>query len=274
MKKIIPTLIIIPILFTSIRVFAQNIPPDPFRIATPKEILLHDNPYEILLDQVEKNICDSTWEIRKPPFLLKTKPDDEMVIINYLRGVGDIPVFGNGERFSIEAKYESSLWKSTIAEDKIQTDAFVTRNANISKIYATDKKEFAIIKSQNDQYSKKMSHHTLKFAVISLGLNQSWMDAKGIQIKTIAVPGIQQAFIGKVLPSEDELDTTYRVDLYIGNWPKSSHTDMLHFNFIKNNSGEPIIENMTIYIITYKYNDMMKVIHSVDWTKLEALIKK
>lgn len=178
MRNIISSLILIPILLTGISGLAQDIPPDPYRVATTKEISLHDTPYQVLQNQIKRNICDATWEISGNPFLLRNNPDEKTLIINYLKGVGNIPVFTrNGESFVISAKKESSLYKSFLDESKKETDAYVARTAKIS---TADKKELSIIKAKNEQYLRNADHssNTIKYGRISLEFNQSWTDDK------------------------------------------------------------------------------------------------
>lgn len=282
MKKIIPDLTIIILLFADVNAFAQNIPPDRFRIATSKEILLHDNAYNILQHEIEANVCDASWEISKKPFLLSDNRDEKIVIIDYLKGIGNIPVFTReDESFEIKMKPESPLYKSNQDESKKQTDAYLARIANIS---SANKKELAIITAKNEQYQKNLSHisNSKNFGSISLELNQSSTydketlgDSHHTNInRLIIIPGIQQCFLAIEYPDESDVDTSYYAVLFIGNWPKLSDTKMLPFHFIKNNSDEPVIENMIIEISAFNYNKMMMMIHNIDWTKLEALIKK
>jgi hypothetical protein len=275
MKKIAPISISIILLFTGNDIFAQNIPADKYRAATPKEILLHDNPYNILQREIETNICDANWNITKKPFLLSDNRDEKIVIIDYLKGVGNIPVFmRKGESFEIKMNPESPLYKSNQDEVKKQTDAYVARIANIS---SADKKELAVIKTKNEQYEKNLNRLSddKTYGSISLEINQSTMyvnnEGKG-NTKALILPGIRQGILRIEYPDEASVDTTYRATLFIGNWPKFSDTKTPSFHFIKN--SDPVIENIIIEISAFNYNKMTKMIHNIDWTKLEALIKK
>ena len=281
MKKIIPHLLVIPVLFTFVTVSAQKIPPDVYRTATPKEILLHDNAYNVLQHEIEVNICDNNWGISKKPFLLSNNRDEKVVIIGYLKGFGNIPVFTReDESFEIKMKPKSPLYKANEDESKKQTDAYIARTTNIS---SADKKELAIIKTKNEQYSKNLNHlsNSKNYGSISLEINQSsryddepFGSHKGGIKKTVTAPGIQQGALSIEYPDELSVDTTYLATLYIGNWPKLSGAKTLPFHFIKNDSDEPVIENMIIEISAFNYNEMMKMIHSIDWTKLQAMIKE
>jgi len=80
-------------LLTGVTVSAQNNSPDIYRVANSSEILLHDNVYRFIFQEIESKICNKDWEISKRPLLLAARPSEKVVIINYLKGVGNIPVF-------------------------------------------------------------------------------------------------------------------------------------------------------------------------------------
>lgn len=42
----------------------------------------------------------------------------------------------------------------------------------------------------------------------------------------------------------------------------------------KSHSGAPIVENISIWISSYHYNNLMKVLHTIDWTGLDSIVKK
>jgi len=276
MKKIIPALIIIILVFAGADIFAQNASADKFRVATPQEILLHDNPYNILQREIETNICDANWSITQKPFLLSANPNEKIIIINYLEGVGNVPVFKReGESFEIKMNQESPLFKAYLEENKKQTEAFQARSARV----ASDKKEAAEITAQNKKYFNYINQSANRtiFGDIFLELNQNntiVYDLGDTSPKQITAPGINHISLFVQLPDESSVDTIYNAILYIGNWPKLSNTKMVPFHFTKNNSSAPVIENMIIKISGFNYNKIMKMIHSIDWTKLEALIKK
>lgn len=275
MNKIISYLSFILLLFASVNVFAQNISTDVYRTATSKEMRLHDDAYNILQHEIETNICDNNWYISQKPFLISSHPDRKIVIVNYLKGVGNIPVFTKeDEKFEIKMNIESPLYQAYIDENKKQTEAFQARSANIS---TANKQELALIKKQNEQYFKyiNQSANRTTYGTISLELNQSqtvYNEGDNSSTKSITVPGIHQGAISITLPDENSTDTIYNTILYIGKWPKLSGSKMLSFHFIKNTGSGPVIENMIIGISTFNHEKMMKLIYSIDWTKLEALI--
>lgn len=109
---------------------------------------------------------------------------------------------------------------------------------------------------------------------------QDFPTQKVVQLHNI--PGIAQAILYYQYPVEDDPDTTYKALLYIGNFPKYSGEDIVvNFKYKTNyywkdkqHSGPPVIENMSIWIESHHYNNIMKVIHSIDWTGLKAMIKE
>lgn len=288
MKKI--SLILVMLSFSS-SLLAQDIPPDPYRVATPKEITLFETPREIMQNEIEKNLCNSTWEISEKPFMLSIHPEEAVIIVNYYKEFGNVPRYLKTINFRLDAKRESSFAKAVSAEIEKETDANTARVnktpmaemmklAEAAKTSPAAQKQLDAMKTQTNKYFKNITvlGNSLKYGAVDVEINENYIDnaPSGRTTRTLAItaPGIQQGYLDIEYPDEDDdYDTLYNTKLYIGNWPKRSKSETLSFYFVKNNSPDPIIENMLVMISTNNYHKMMKIINSIDWTKLKALVK-
>ena len=255
MKKIISKifLLLIPLLAANSIVIAQNDndPASKFRIATSEERKLHDDAYTTLQQEIEAKLCNKDWGISEPVFLISDHPD-EMIVIKDDTTEYNIPDFvRENETFKIRLKSTSPLFK--VYQDSIHK---FDGQQGLDKL----KEGFKLV----EIYGNKM-----EFANIGLSLNETYTDELEGKILP-KIPGIQQAALYKQRP--DDYVTVYIARLYIGYWPKLSPGKMMNYQF-KKHSGQPVIENMKITISTFDYNQMMKVLHSIDWTKLEKLVK-
>ena len=228
-------------------VFAQEHDPNsPFRKATDTERELHDTVYKILQQEIVTKICGNDWAITKSPFLISNHPDEMIVVKNYYKGYSNIPVFTReNETFKISLNKQTPLYQKYIDSMNMPPVNYntVTRISN-----------------------------EMQFADITLLLNESHTDKlKGKILQKI--PGIQQTSMYEEKLDESVPYSTYTAELYIGSWPKLSREKELQFGLKKYTDG-PVIENMKITISAKSYQKLMKVIHRIDWTKLEAMVKK
>jgi hypothetical protein len=265
---------------------------------TPAEMQAHDQPYIILQNEIQQKLCNSDWSIDNNSFsIFKDNPDSREVVrgknIYYFdlsRWEGDC---------EIRLKQTSPLYKAIIdslkkvnarLDSNIHTgltlqEATADAMKNGGKIPAKDQ---AILDKKGIIQKKCMKDMALlgnaqQFAQFSLSINENWTDEKkGDAIKPLLLPGVQQAVLSIGFPNENQPDTTYQATLYIGNWPKPDMHKMLPFHFKyntsygwadKQHSGPPVIENFKIFVQSYHYNWLMKSLNSIDWTKLDKLIK-
>lgn len=290
------------ILFQNINASAQWFLDTP----TPAEIQSRDQPYSILQNEIGNKLCNTNWGIDKTSFLFfKDQPDIQEVVRGKSIHYFDLSRWGN--KCVIMLKETSPLYQTIMdSTEKVnerldsnanagltQDQAMADAMKNNGKITAKDQVILNKKKAVNDQGLKDIARlgNANQFAIISLLINENWADDiktgsgsySANDIKPLSVHGIQQAVITIEYPDKGQVDTSYRATLYIGNWPKPDMHKMLPFPFKyntksawsdKDHSGQPVIENLKIYIESYSYNNLMKVIHSIDWTKLDGLIKR
>lgn len=274
---------------------------------TPAEITARDKPYAILQNEIESKLCNADWGIDKDNSFsfLRGNPDNRVVVRGKTIHYFDLTHGGNG--CTIKLKETSPLYKAVMDSTK-KVNARLTANDNTGLTLqqamsdamknggTIPAKDQAILNRKgaiNKECMKDMARlsNAQKFGSITLLINENWVDDEETAgdgfmadaIKPLIIPGIQHAYLCEEYPDKDEPDTTYRATLYIGNWPKPSLHEMLPFPYKyitkygwtdKAHSGPPIIENLKIYVSSFYYNNLMKAIHNIDWTKLDSVIKR
>lgn len=276
---------------------------------TPAEIAVHNQPYLILQKEIENKLCDNDWAINtKYQFLiLKGGPDEDVILrgttVHYFTPVD------RGIMCEVDMKYGSSIYtanansfnalmKIKVAQINKSLQILAKAQKNNLKYTAEDSAVMDKIKIVNDKADLEMARllDERKLAIIKMLLNSSWTEPqKGRQYyldggidfyagkKLPHLEGVGYATLFMEKPWKDNPDTLCEATIYIGNWP--AQTDLkrrfaFHFVHIdktpwtdKQHSGQPFLENMKIIITGESYESVMKVIHSIDWTKLNALVK-
>lgn len=243
------------------------------------------------------------------PFLiLKGDPNDDVI----LRGSTVhffIPV-NRGTECTVQLKNTSPLYKANSDSMLAQTEISKSQFGIASQLFAKAAKnnykythEDSVVmdkmKIVSDKVNKEMDHlsNALKLATIGLVLNSHWTEPQ--MGRQYYLDGGTNFDGGKLLPTiegasfatlfwEDpwklDPDILWEATIYIGKWPVI--TDLkkrfaFHFMHIdktpwtdKQHSGKPVIENMKIIIMAEDHGRLLKVIHSIDWTKLNALVKE
>lgn len=250
----------------------------------PAEIAVHNQPYIVLQNQIEKNLCNNDWEINTndsrrnnvAPFLiLKGDPGENVILrgttVHYFSPVD------RGVSCEIDMKPGSAIYIANIdsfnAQMKILGTGFMaSNNANIEMARLQDERKLAEVKLQlNFDYTEDIT---------DANYNNNFYTGSKLSV----VPaGIQMATLFKEDFAKTSKDTLYYAVLYIGDWPiTTSIKKREFFHFVnyskepwidKQHSGTPVLENMKITIKTSNYEKLMKVINSIDWTKLNALVK-
>ena len=274
--------------------------------ATPEEAVTRDKPYQYLQNEIQKKLCDKDWGIDKSSFSFLMQKQTWQKIV---RGGQTVRLtFTNGgddciiKLLETSALYHANL-DSTIAASNTmvaimkwgfdQQKAIMQAkdpSAAAQRFKIDKKKTIDSLSALNNKLKRKGTHlfNEQTFAEVSLILNNDRIVGKEPQdFRTFKVqqlnglPGIQQAILYSQLPDEETPDTSYRAALYIGDFPKYSlKTQSYSFKYDtkniwtdKQHSGKPIIENCTVWINTYHYENMMKVINSIDWSGLKSKIK-
>jgi hypothetical protein len=155
------------------------------------------------------------------------------------------------------------------------------------------------IKIASDKANSEMAHlaNNRQLAVIRMDLNSKWTEPQlgrqyyldgginfdaGKRLSTVDGVAYVTLFMNK--PWELDPDTLCEVTIYIGPWPVIPdlkkrfpfhfvHTDKAAW-IDKQHSGKPFLENMKIIIQAQNYTRLMNVVNSIDWTRLEALLKE
>lgn len=302
MKINIQLVFIIVLLFVFQNANAQWV----FDTPTAAEAAARDKPYAILQNEIERKLCDKEWSIDQNPFLY-FKDHPEATEITRGKNAHYFIVGSWGAKCKIELNKTSPLYKEIMDSSKnvstrlgesykygpdLQKDianAMKTGGHISPKGQAMLDKKHVITKQCLDDLARLQNAQ--QYANIALFINRDGEGHKQAPaggypkgaLKSLTVAGVQQAVLFITNPYEDDPDTTYFANLYIGNWPKPHPGDQVLFPYKYNtkyswtdkvHSGKPIIENFCVEIYTSHYSDMMKVIHSIDWTKLEALVKK
>lgn len=305
MKINIRLVFVIIILFYFQNGNAQSWYPDK---PTPAEVEARDKPFSILQNEIETKLCDNDWGINKQTFLFYK---DYPKLNEVLRGTGvhyfDLVIWGN--RCDVELKSTSPLFTDYVNNSKIlseRLDSIQNSAPTMSQAYNDVKNNKGVLSAKDKALLEKKKiakgkcvnamtqlAHKNKLANFFLFTNADYgstseLGWKGFdidkvnEVKYISIPGAQQVLVGITYPEEDNPDTTYTAQVFIGNWPKLEHIKTpFPFKYKtktawidKAHSGPPIIENLRIRIATYNYDKIMKAIRSIDWTKLEALVKE
>lgn len=273
--------------------------------ATPEEAAARDKPYQFLQNEIQKKLCDKDWGIDKSSFsFLMNKPDWRKIVRggNTLR----FTFTGGGDDCEIDLRETSPLYQanmdSSIAVGKTSAEIMKWKWDQQKTVMQAKDPIAAAQRFKNDHQKtidsltaldnklKRLQNHLLNeksFAQLSLNLNDDRIQGKELQdfrtfkVQQLNIPGIQQAILYYQLPDEDDPDTSYRAALYIGDFPKFSiKMQPYSYKYLtkntwtdKQHSGKPVVENCTIWIHANHYNNMMKVLYSIDWTDLKSIIK-
>jgi hypothetical protein len=266
--------------------------------ANDAEIRLHDQAYHILQKEIETRICNSNWGIPQVPFFyLEDHPDTRLVLRG--KSIQCFSFTGSGDACSIKLKETSPEYKvvmdSTRRLTAVQVEhAQKTRKiwdhavAHNYKISPGEKKILDSMQEMDKTINRKLDAllYAQQFADISMEINANWTTDIGVASKVMLlppVPGIRRGVLSTTYPDKDRSDTSYYAYLYLGEWqPLDLKKRVLyHFKYQhaygladRKHAGQPVIENFKITISSPHYQDLMKVIHVIDWTKLVALIKE
>lgn len=244
--------------------------------ATPEEAAARDKPYLYLRNEIQSKICDENLGIEKNNFkLLEDDPGWRKIV----RGTGiyRFDCTGGGDGCLIMPKPGSALYQ------KINDEEIESGKKMMEKKYAFNSPEYKLWDKTNKQLQNEK-----EFAQINMVVNDDRIQGKELQsFRTFReeqlhnIPGVQQAILYSQLPDEDNPDTSYRVALYIGNFPKySGKMEAVHFQSAttspwkdKQHSGKPVVENISVWIYAHHYQNLMKVIRSINWSGLKQMVK-
>lgn len=278
MKKIsIIFSLIIFCLFISTTVLAQWY----LDTATPEEAAARDKPFRFLQNEIQKNLCDQNWGIDQNSFkFFSDDPDWQKIVRGNSINRFDLT---SGGDVCIVKLIEGSPLFAKISDKEVAENNLVQQQLEQGKI-KMDGPEYQKWNKEDQGYQDDQ-----QFAQITMNLNDDRVQGKDLQnyhtVKPTVlskIPGVQQVVIYHQLPDEDEPDTLFRAVLYIGNFPKYTGTmEPVHYKSIsqqpwkdKQHSGKPIIENASIWIETYHYNNLIKVIDSIDWAGLKPMVSE
>lgn len=243
--------------------------------ATPEEAAAHDKPFTFLRNEIQKKLCDDNWGTDKTDFKF-FKDDPSWHKITRGGGVHRFEFIGGGDACVIEMRENSALYQDNL-----------NKTAALAKSY--DAQKDGLSGPKYDAWNRKMQGlaDDVEFAKVKMLLNDDRTQGKDLQgyqtnklIRLQNIPGVGQAILYCGYPDEDDADTIYQAALYIGNFPEyDGEVEGVHFKSFrkepwtdKAHSGKPIIENMSIWIEGHYYNNIMKVIHSIDWEGLGRTI--
>jgi len=266
---------------------------------------MRDTPFQYLQNEIQKKLCDKDWGIDKTSFSFLTQEPQTQKIVRG-KSIFRFTFTGGGDDCVISLRETSPLYQANMDSDLA---AMKTRSKimnwsvehqktvmqakdpiTAAQRFKKDNQKAIDSLTALDNKLKRLENHLLNeksFAQISLSLNNDRIEGKELQgftayrVKKLNVPGIQQAILYCQLPGEDDPDTTYKAALYIGSFPGFS-TKMQDYSYKyltknpwtdKQHSGEPVIENCTIWINTHYYGRMMKVLYDIDWTGLKSIIE-
>ncbi len=284
---------------------------------TPAEIALHNAPYVILQNEIERNLCRNDWEIDTrqkngdyvAPFLiLKGSPEEDVILrgssVHHFTPVdrgtaGTVQLKNTSPLYS--ANNDSMLAQSAIlqAQYSLGLQLFSKAAKNHYKYTAEDSAVMKKMKIKSDKAAIEMDRlsNARKWATIKMELNSNWSEVEKGRVyyldggmdfdvgkKLPTIEGAAYATLFMLKPWKNDPDTLCEAEVYIGNW--HAQPDLMKrtaFHFVHNDknpwtdkqhSGKPFLENMKITIQGENYNKVMKVVHSINWTKLEALVKE
>lgn len=265
--------------------------------ATNAEIQAHDQPYIILEKELAK-LCNRDWGIPQNPFLLlKNEPYHRLILRG--KSIDAFSFTSAGDACTIKLKQTSPIFKAILDSirllmneeaDHMKLEPEMWRNSakNNYKISASEKRTVDSLKRVDKILNNKLDdlQEEQTFADISLDINENWTRDLGNGTKNqlmAPIAGIKYTVLSIVYPDEDRSDTSYYAYLYLGNWPRPDLKKRVLYNFVYNDhygandrkhAGPPIIENFEVSVISHKYNNLMKVLHNIDWSKFDELIKR
>ena len=294
MTKTLASVILLIFLFATNNASAQWI----VDTATNAEIQAHDQPYIILQKEIETKLCNNDWSIPENAFLLlKNDPYHRLILRG--KSIDAFSFTAGGDACTIGLKQSSPLYKAILDTTKEimkkETDDMkmaneIWRNSakNNYKISASEQRTADSLKRIDKALDRKLRSlpHEQTFADVSLDINENWTTdlTNGTKNQFMpAIPGIKHAVLSIQYPDAENSDTSYYAYLYMGNWPPPDLKKRVLYTFKYNKDygsiakkalPTPVIENFVVFIRTYHYKNLMEVIQSIDWTKLDGLIKK
>jgi hypothetical protein len=269
---------------------------------TPAETQSRDAPYMELQQQITARLCKQDWNVSDNPFLFLKDHGDKQVVVRG-KSVYGFSLTRWGDQCGITVDKNSALYKANLQRQRTATSQLtdITKAGyailqvaakNNYHLTAAQQKTVDSLKLEREKANARLNSlsHAQDIAWVNIDINANWMDEKNMQgfaadkaVRLTALPGVQQAVLFVEYPDQDDPDTSYRAWLYIGKWPRSSFDKMTPFSFRyhtkyawtdKEHSGPPLIENLKVLVYGYRYNQVMKVVHALDWTRLLAWVKE
>lgn len=243
--------------------------------ATPEEAAAHDKAFTFLHNEIQNKLCDDNWGTDKTDFkFFKDDPSWQKIVRG--NSIHYFDFTGGGDECDIQMRENSTLYLDNLNKSAALTNSY-------------DAQKYGYSGPKYDEWDKGIQklNDEQEFARIKLLLNDDRIQGKDVQgyhtsklVQLQNINGVNQAVLYFEYPDEDDPDTLYRAALYIGNFPEyNGQVEGVNFKSYfkdgwkdKTHSGKPIIENMSIWIEAYHYNNIMKVIHSIDWNGLKQMI--
>ena len=281
--------------------YAQWYPDTP----TPAEMQARDLPYHVLQAMITKTLTNNIWGMDAFGYI-KESPEETIMLRG--GGIHNFSVSGWKDECKITLKEGSPQLNFMKDSEKVisarmteaMTDGYQLGMQAMKNAGKMSKEDHARIRQDsivNIQSSAALAHlHNQRlYASITLKINaESSADLQtggesyfANTVQTLHVSGVKQAVLCIEYPDKKRPnispDTSYWASIYIGNWKQPDYKNVVEYPFKYNtktawldkaHSGLPIIENFRITIYSIHYNQIMNTIKSIDWTKLEALVKK
>ncbi|MCC7401290.1 MAG: hypothetical protein IT214_07375 [Chitinophagaceae bacterium] len=273
--------------------------------ATPQEATARDKPYQYLQNQIQK-LCNRDWTIDKSSFKFLTDHSDWQKVVRG-NSIFRFDLTGGGNACDIMMDHNSAIYRQNLlqSQSNAKEEGAIMKSgmdeyqkamqskdpmAAIDNYKKTHKKFIDSISARSKQLKLSDQHllNEQEFANVSVIVNNDRIEGKDLQsfrtstlMHLPVIPGIQQAILYTEFPDADDPDTNYRAALYVGNFPKyTGKMEPVNFKYKskmpwkdKSHSGAPIVENTSTWKSSYHYNNLMKVIRTIDWSGLDSMIK-
>jgi len=268
---------------------SRYIPKSDTDTPTQPEIAVYDASYITLQKEIEDKICDNDWEITPRQYDGSINKGRFFILRDHLPK--DVVLRGSEVHRFMPISYAEDVYCTVVLKAKSPLNAAI--DDSIQKEELLFGRALASGDGSGlDSISLKEDHlRTEKeYGTIQLELNEDWVAVKATYPDSVLpmphVDGVANAllFEHKVEEKGVNPDILYDVRICIGNWstrPDANGSVTFHFVHMdsqpwidKQHSGKPVIENMVVNISGENYERVMKIVRTINWTKLSALVSR
>ena len=268
---------------------SRYIPKSDSDTPTQPEIAVYDAPYITLQKEIEDKICDKDWEITPRQYDGSINKGRFFILRDHLPK--DVVLRGSAVHRFMPISYHDDVYCTVVLKAQSPLNAAIDDSIQMEKLLFG--RAFASGDSAGEDSINRMDDHLRaekQYATIQLELNEDWVRVKATSPDSLLpmphVDGVANALLFEhtVEGNGVESGILYDVRICIGKWPARPDANgavVFHFAHVdsqpwidKQHSGKPVIENMEVNIYCGNYDRVMKIVRSIDWSKLSALVTR